>query len=243
MGAFAFSCPLSLYTVCFFCTVAQLLGLVFPSLPVFASGGWGVNVGLHLLRGWSIPSEVPQPASRPVECWVCLVKFMESVCVCVWEHIFILAWLIRMPLAGSCPNRGCHLIKSIICWLNLLELRRKRSVHTLSRPVCLFCPSLTHSFTHLYSEVEKEPTENPWLIQANHQGPPNHISLMRWPVWQNWMQEWSSHILFITCIVVVFSQAAGFKHFHWGFTNVHPGKFDQFSRWIADTQWTTAESS
>lgn len=173
----------------------------------------------------------------------CVWWSLWKVCVCVWEHIFILAWLIRMPLAGSCPNRGCHLIKSIICWLNLLELRRKRSVHTLSRPVCLFCPSLTHSFTHLYSEVEKEPTENPWLIQANHQGPPNHISLMRWPVWQNWMQEWSSHILFITCIVVVFSQAAGFKHFHWGFTNVHPGKFDQFSRWIADTQWTTAESS
>lgn len=43
MGAFAFSCPLSLH--CVFCTVAQLLGLVFPSLPVFASGGWGVSVG------------------------------------------------------------------------------------------------------------------------------------------------------------------------------------------------------
>lgn len=31
------------------CPVAQLLGLVFPSLPVFASGGWGVNVTLLLL--------------------------------------------------------------------------------------------------------------------------------------------------------------------------------------------------
>lgn len=49
MGAFAFSCPLSLH--CVFCTVAQLLGLVFPPLPVFASGGWGVSVGWRLLQG------------------------------------------------------------------------------------------------------------------------------------------------------------------------------------------------
>lgn len=64
MGAFAFSCPLSLH--CVFCAVAQLLGLVFLSLPVFASGGWGVSVGLHLLQGgpsqWA--SESPQPRSR-----------------------------------------------------------------------------------------------------------------------------------------------------------------------------------
>lgn len=154
MGAFAFFCLLSLH--CVFCTVAQLLGLVFPSLPVFASGGWGVCVGLHLLQGgppqWTRRSHNLQ-AVRSVGCvwW----NFMESLrkssfvflflffFLSVCEQIFILAWLIRMPLAGSCPNRGCHLIKSIICWLNLLELRRKRSVHTLSRPVCLSV-SLTH---------------------------------------------------------------------------------------------------
>lgn len=51
MGAFAFFCPLSLHCVC--CTVAQLLGPVFSSLPVFASGGWGVSVGSFLLQGGS----------------------------------------------------------------------------------------------------------------------------------------------------------------------------------------------
>lgn len=96
----------------------------------------------------SVPVGAGQPASwRMIAGCVCssLQKVREikwkKKCAC--EHILILAWLIRMPLAGSCPNRGCHLIKSIICWLNLLELRRKRSVHTLSRPVCLSV-SLTH---------------------------------------------------------------------------------------------------
>lgn len=115
---------------------------------------------------------------QTVVCWVsgvsggfyffifCSVLVFLGVSVCV--HIFILAWLIRMPLAGSCPNRGCHLIKSIICWLNLLELRRKRSVPTLSHPLLSFRPSLTHSFVHPYSEMEKTSHRNPRLIRADH---------------------------------------------------------------------------
>lgn len=51
---------------CVFCTIAQLLGLVFLSLPVFASGGWGVSVVLHLFQGdpsqWA--SKPSQPGSR-----------------------------------------------------------------------------------------------------------------------------------------------------------------------------------
>lgn len=93
---------------------------------------------------------VPQPASRSwnVACVKPMERVNKFVRACVNECIvFNLAWLIRMPLAGSCPNRGCHLIKSIICWLNLLELRRKRSVHTLSRPICVSVP---HSPTLLY---------------------------------------------------------------------------------------------
>lgn len=166
LGAFAFFCPLSLH--CIFCILAQLLGLVFPPLPVFCFWWLGSECGF---------ASASQPASRQwrVECLVCLEVFIFffvlfwfflGVSVCV--HIFILAWLIRMPLAGSCPNRGCHLIKSIICWLNLLELRRKRSVPTLSHPLLSFRPSLTHSFVHPYSEMEKTSHRNPRLIRADH---------------------------------------------------------------------------
>lgn len=71
----------------------------------------------------------------PVAECVCVLLFFDAfVCVCVCArcsvfdlsdfvlvgvclcaYLVILASLIRMPLAGSCPNRGCHLIKSIIC--------------------------------------------------------------------------------------------------------------------------------
>ena len=117
-----------------------------------------------------VDQEVLQTWKQTVECLVCL-RFMENArkfLKCACEHIFILAWLIRMPLAGSCPNRGCHLIKSIICWLNLLELRRKRSVHTLSRPVCLSV-SFIHPLIHPpVFRGRKSEVENSWLIQANH---------------------------------------------------------------------------
>lgn len=86
MGAFAFSCALSLH--CVFCTVAQLLGLVFPSLPVFASGGWGVSVGLLLLQGgpcrwtWS-----PTTCKQTVECvfWWSLWK-VWVFCAGEWAY-------------------------------------------------------------------------------------------------------------------------------------------------------------
>lgn len=55
-GACAFSCPLSLH--CVFCAAAQLLGLVFPSLPVFASGGWGSECEV------TSASRRPQPRNR-----------------------------------------------------------------------------------------------------------------------------------------------------------------------------------
>lgn len=67
---------------------------------------------------------------QTLKCWVWLVIWSVCAYLCFF---FFLAWLICMLLAGSCPNRGCHLIKSIICWLNLLELRRKRSVHTFTQ--------------------------------------------------------------------------------------------------------------
>lgn len=101
LGLFWFGsfCLLSstLSTLCVFCTEAQLLDLVFPSLPVFASGGWGVSeCGITSASRWSIPVdlEVPHPASRQwsVECvWEVYGKcfFFFSFCVC--EHIFILA--------------------------------------------------------------------------------------------------------------------------------------------------------
>lgn len=173
MGAFAFFCPI-LFTLCG-CTIAQLLGLAFPPLPVFASGGWGMNVEWVLLEE---KSHNPQADSGVfgfclwgwLRVWLhfllllyhyffCFVFILVYACL----HIFILASLIRMPLAGSCPNRGCHLIKSIICWLNLLELRRKRSVPTLSHSVCpslslSLYPSLTHSRAGIQMG-EKQPTE------------------------------------------------------------------------------------
>lgn len=135
LGAFALSCPLCLHSV--FCAEAQLLGPVLLSLPVFASGGWAVSVGSALQ--WSA-----QRGNRRGTFgfgWWCRVR--------VHTFFFFLAWLICMLLAGSCHNRGCHLIKSIICWLNLLELRRKRSVHTFSSVglflFSLFSNSLAHS--------------------------------------------------------------------------------------------------
>lgn len=94
-----------------------------------------------------IDFSVPRNAETDIEV-LGSVGDVECVCILV-VFFFFLAWLICMLLAGSCPNRGCHLIKSIICWLNLLELRRKRSVHTFS-PVglFLFCVSLIHWFAN-----------------------------------------------------------------------------------------------
>lgn len=164
LGAFALSCPLCLHSVFY---AEGLLGPLLLSLPVFASGGWGVSVAstsvFHVML------------KQTLKCWVRLV--MWSVCAYLW-FFFFLAWLICMLLAGSCPNRGCHLIKSIICWLNLLELRRKRSVHTFS-PVglFLFCVSLIHWFAN-----EVYPTKFP---VSCHKGPCCHILFMEWPVWQN----------------------------------------------------------
>lgn len=131
----------------------------------------------------------------PVAECVCVLLFFDAfVCVCVCArcsvfdlsdfvlvgvclcaYLVILASLIRMPLAGSCPNRGCHLIKSIICWLSLLELRRKRSVPTLFHSIhsrsLSRSPSPTHPFTHpLALSWGKKLTIthiNQWLIQAN----------------------------------------------------------------------------
>lgn len=155
---------------------------------------------------------VPTTCEQTSEClvflwiqWKVWERSFYFVCVCVWAY-FILAWLIRMPLAGSCPNRGCHLIKSIICWLNLLELRRKRSVHTLSRPVCLCVPdSPTHS---PLSKGGESFHRNPWLIQANPRAPPNHNSSLRRPVWRNLNAG-------LTWPVVIYSIC----FFQWGFTN------------------------
>lgn len=104
-------------------------------------------------------SGLRHPRNLKAECGVLRLfgGVMKSASVSSCKHIFLfLAWLICMLLAGSCPNRGCHLIKSIICWLNLLELRRKRSVHAISISARLsLCLSLIHSFTYLYSEGEK----------------------------------------------------------------------------------------
>ena len=80
LGASAFCCPLSLHLVFF--TVAQLLGFVFPSLPVFASGGWGVSVWLLLLQGapsqWTRKSFKPESRQWSVWCVWGLWKMRES---------------------------------------------------------------------------------------------------------------------------------------------------------------------
>lgn len=82
---FAFSCPLSLHCIR---AAAQLLGLVFPSLPVFAAGGWGVSVGLRLPQGgpslWA--SKPPQPGSRSVG--FCLRRGFFFFLVSMSESIF-----------------------------------------------------------------------------------------------------------------------------------------------------------
>lgn len=67
LGAFAFFCPLSLH--CIFCILAQLLGLVFPPLPVFCFWWLGSECGF---------TSASQPASRQwrVECLVCLEVFI-----------------------------------------------------------------------------------------------------------------------------------------------------------------------
>lgn len=80
LGASAFCCPLSLHFVFF--TVAQLLGFVFPSLPVFASGGWGVSAWLLLLQGalsqWTRKSFKPESRQSSVWCVWGLWKMRES---------------------------------------------------------------------------------------------------------------------------------------------------------------------
>lgn len=72
--------------VCLFCTPAQLSGLVFPSLPVFASGGWGASVASR----WSTTMDVDVESVLCV--CECVVKLMESLRKCssfgVCEHIF-----------------------------------------------------------------------------------------------------------------------------------------------------------
>lgn len=166
LGAFAFFCPLSLHCIFLHSGSAPWSCLSTSAcILLLVAGEWA---WIHFCF---------TTCKQTVACWVsgvsggfyiffCSVLLFLGVSVCV--HIFILAWLIRMPLAGSCPNRGCHLIKSIICWLNLLELRRKRSVPTLSHPLLSFRPSLTHSFVHPYSEMEKTSHRNPRLIRADH---------------------------------------------------------------------------
>lgn len=74
MAAFAFSCPLSLHYV--FCAIAQLLGLVFPSLPVFASGGWeerkGGEDGICFKVVHPSGLLIPTTLKQTVECLVTL---------------------------------------------------------------------------------------------------------------------------------------------------------------------------
>lgn len=83
--------PLSLY-----CT--ELLVLIFPPLPVFASGGWGVNVGQLLLPG----AAPPLPHSGPGKwhspqadsgvtgevCRVCVSKCLLFGLLCVCAYFF-----------------------------------------------------------------------------------------------------------------------------------------------------------
>lgn len=115
-------CPVRFVSTLYF--VLKLSSLVlFFCLCLYLLLVAGVWVW-HLLHG------IPHNVETNIEV-LGLVGDME--CVCAYLCFFFLAWLICMLLAGSCPNRGCHLIKSIICWLNLLELRRKRSVHTFTQ--------------------------------------------------------------------------------------------------------------
>lgn len=116
-------CPVRFVSTLYF--VLKLSSLVlFFCLCLYLLLVAGVWVW-HLLHG------VPHNVETDIEV-LGLVGDMECVCAYLFGFFF-LAWLICMLLAGSCPNRGCHLIKSIICWLNLLELRRKRSVHTFTQ--------------------------------------------------------------------------------------------------------------
>lgn len=125
---------------------------------IASASRWTFSVGLQAPTTWKQELGLFGDVTERVF-FVCFLFWS----VWVKAFFFFLAWLIRMLLAGSCPNRGCHLIKSIICWLNLLELRRKRSVHALSHSACLSV-SLTYPLIHL--PVSRGREKHPQMIHS-----------------------------------------------------------------------------